>query len=96
MPCLFVDAATLEMKSEKKNAHTGDISSVAFNPVDGKTIVSCSYEMIKVWDAGVLEPLNRLYLAKLTPPSLPGSHAGAEEREGQRPRLSDQFRWLFS
>ena len=89
-------AVTLDLKAEKSGADPYGINSVQFSP-DGTKIVSGGRSgTIKVWDAGVLEPLNRLYLAKLTPPSLPGSHAGAEEREGQRPRLSDQFRWLFS
>ena len=47
-------AASLELKAEKENAHSGEINSVAFSP-DGTTIVSGSDdETIKVWDAGVL------------------------------------------
>jgi WD40 repeat protein len=42
-------AASLELKSEKQNAHSRPICSVAFSP-DGKTIVSGSYDQtIKVW-----------------------------------------------
>ena len=45
-------AASLELKTEKQNAHSDWIQSVAFSP-DGKTIVSGSDdETIRVWDAG--------------------------------------------
>ena len=45
-------AASLELKGEKRSAHSGDVNSVAFSP-DGKTIVSGSWDQtIKVWDAG--------------------------------------------
>ena len=45
-------AGTLELKSEKSNAHSSVVASVAFSP-DGKTIVSGSWDKtIKVcWDA---------------------------------------------
>ena len=44
--------ATLELKSEKANAHSSAILSVAFSP-DGKKIVSgCCDGTLKVWDAG--------------------------------------------
>eukprot|EP00966_Prymnesium_polylepis_P031739 738689-Prymnesium_polylepis.1 len=47
---------TLELKATKENAHSDGVTSVAFNPVDGKTIVSSSYDQtIKVWDSGTLE-----------------------------------------
>ena len=46
--------ASLELKAEKKSAHSSPVASVAFSP-DGATIVSGSYdETIKVWDAGTL------------------------------------------
>ena len=49
---LPVDAASLTLKSEKTNAHSDRITSVAFSP-DGKTIVSGSWDTtLKVWDAG--------------------------------------------
>ena len=45
-------AASLELKAEKKSAHSREVFSVAFSP-DGKTIVSGSRDQtIKVWDAG--------------------------------------------
>ena len=57
-------AGTLELKSERKNAHSHWVTSVAFSP-DGKTIVSGSYDKtIKVWDAGALAAQNRLSLVK--------------------------------
>jgi WD40 repeat protein len=50
--------------SEKTNAHSGRIFSVAFSP-DGTKIVSGSEdETIKVWDSGAPEPSNRPSLAK--------------------------------
>ena len=43
-------AASLELKAEKQDAHSGTIMSVAFSP-DGKSIVSGSDdETLKVWD----------------------------------------------
>ena len=45
-------AASLELKAEKKSAHSSLVFSVAFSP-DGKTIVSGSADQtLKVWDAG--------------------------------------------
>ena len=50
--------------SEKTNAHSGDIISVAFSP-DGTKIVSGSDDQtIKVWDFGALEPSKRPSFAK--------------------------------
>ena len=61
MACL---ADTLELLSEKTNAHSDWIMSVAFSP-DGTKIVSGSYDKtIKVWDFGAQEPSNRPSLAK--------------------------------
>ena len=46
----------MELLSEKTNAHSGDINSVAFSP-DGTKIVSGSDDQtIKVWDFGAPEP----------------------------------------
>ena len=61
MACL---ADKLEMLSEKTNAHSDWIRSVAFSP-DGTKIVSGSDDKtIKVWDFGAQEPSNRPSLAK--------------------------------
>jgi WD40 repeat protein len=52
------------MLSEKRNAHSDIIRSVAFSP-DGTKIVSGSDDQtIKVWDSGAPEPSNRPTLAK--------------------------------
>ncbi len=49
-------ADKLELLSEKTNAHSGLIWSVAFSP-DGTRIVSGSDDKtIKVWDSGALLP----------------------------------------
>ena len=54
----------MELLSEKTNAHSDWIRSVAFSP-DGTKIVSGSDDKtIKVWDLGAPEPSNRLSLAK--------------------------------
>ncbi len=56
MACL---ADKLELLSEKTNAHSNTISSVAFSP-DGTKIVSGSYDKtIKVWDSGAPRAQNR-------------------------------------
>ncbi len=61
MACL---ADKLEMLSEKTNAHSHYVMSVAFSP-DGTKIVSGSADKtIKVWDSGVPEPSNRPSFAK--------------------------------
>ena len=55
MACL---AATLGLLSEKTDAHSNLIMSVAFSP-DGTKIVSGSAdETIKVWDSGALKTSN--------------------------------------
>jgi WD40 repeat protein len=57
-------AGKLEMLSEKTNAHSDNIMSVAFSP-DGTKIVSGSNDKtIKVWDSGSPRAQNRPSLAK--------------------------------
>ena len=57
-------ADKLVQLSEKTNAHSDFIMSVAFSP-DGTKIVSGSdNRTIKVWDSGAPEPSNRPSLAK--------------------------------
>ena len=54
----------MELLSEKTNAHSREIKSVAFY-TDGTKIVSGSDDKtIKVWDFGAREPSNRPSLAK--------------------------------
>ena len=54
----------MELLSEKTNAHSDYVWSVAFSP-DGTKIVSGSDDQtIKVWDLGAPEPSNRPSLAK--------------------------------
>ena len=54
----------MELLSEKTNAHSDWIMSVAFSP-DGTKIVSGSRDWtIKVWESGALEPSKRPALAK--------------------------------
>ena len=49
-------AASLELKAEKKSAHSDWVKYVAFSP-DGETIVSGSDDKtLKVWDAGASMP----------------------------------------
>ena len=54
----------MELLSEKTNAHSHVVTSVAFSP-DGTKIVSGSADKtIKVWDSGAQEPPNCPSLAK--------------------------------
>jgi len=82
MACL---ADKLGLLSEKMNAHSRGINSVAFSP-DGTKIVSGSWDQtIKVWDSGAPSPQNRPSLwPNLTPVGLSGRRTGAVEREGER------------
>ena len=72
----------MELLSEKVNAHSDHIRSVAFSP-DGTKIVSGSDDKtIKVWDFGAQEPCQIASpWPKLTLAGLSGRHDGAFERE---------------
>ena len=55
-PVLACPAGALELLSEKTNAHSLTITSVAFSP-DGTKIVSGSGDKtIKIWDSGAPQP----------------------------------------
>ena len=64
----------MELLSEKTNAHSDSVRSVAFSP-DGTKIVSGSFDKtIKVWDVGApRSPLIAPPWPKLTPAGLSGS-----------------------
>ena len=49
--------------SEKTNAHSRIINSVAFSPDGTKIVSACNGGTIKVWDLGAQEPSNRPSLA---------------------------------
>jgi WD40 repeat protein len=83
------------MLSEKTNAHSDTIMSVAFSP-DGTKIVWGSFDgTIKVWDSGALRPQVAPSWPKLTPVSLSGSQAGDAEREDQRAQRPDHVGGVF-
>jgi len=95
-PVLDCPAGTLELLSEKTNAHSNLIMSVAFSP-DGTKIVSGSADKtIKVWDSGAPSPQNcASFWPKLTPAGLSGRCAGAAEREDGRPQQLDHVGGVF-
>ena len=72
----------MELLSEKTDAHSGSVYSVAFSP-DGTKIVSGSDDQtIKVWDFGAQEPCQIASpWPKLMPAGLSDRHDGAFERE---------------
>jgi len=84
------------MLSEKTDAHSRGINSVAFSP-DGTKIVSGSADgTIKVWDAGALLPSNQFALDKTDAcAGLSGRHDGAVEREDKRPQRQDLLCRVF-
>ena len=46
----------MELLSEKTNAHSRNVRSVAFSPDGTKIVSGSSDETIKVWDFGAPEP----------------------------------------
>ena len=77
----------LELVSEKTNAHSNTIMSVAFSP-DGTKILSGSFDKtIKVWESGApREPKIAPPRPKLMHVGLSGRQAGDAEREDERPQ----------
>ena len=79
MSLLFPTMAdTLELKTEKQNAHSDIILSVGFSP-DGKTIASGGRDKtLKVWAAGArfLSPFHIRMTDELNLPNH-GRHTGA-------------------
>ena len=53
----------MELLSEKTNAHSDYVWSVAFSPDGTKIVSGSSDQTIKVWDLGAPEPSNRPSLA---------------------------------
>ena len=89
----------LELLSEKTDAHSSGVTSIAFSP-DGTKIVSGSDDKtIKVWDSGAPEPRIAPPWPRLTPVGLPGRHTGAAmgaaEREDECPQLGDLVGGVF-
>jgi hypothetical protein len=81
--------------SEKTDAHSNWVLSVAFSP-DGTKIVSGSEDKtIKVWDSGALSPQITSPWSKLTLAGLSGRHDGAVEREDERPQCRDLLCRIF-
>ena len=54
----------MELLSEKKDAHSRIINSVAFSPDGTKIVSACTGGTIKVWDLGALLPLKSLLLGQ--------------------------------
>jgi WD40 repeat protein len=90
-------AGKLELLSEKTNAHSGEVYSVAFSPDGTKVVSGIENETIKIWDSGALLPSNHFSLIKkLTLAGLSGRHDGAVEREDERPQRHDLLCRVFS
>ena len=84
------------MLSEKTNAHSDWVISVAFSP-DGTKIVSGSRDKtIKVWDSGALQPSNRPSLTQTEACwGLSGRQTGAAEQEDERPQPTNHVGGVF-
>ena len=96
LPASFAD--TLELKTEKQNAHSDYILSVGFNH-DGSQIVSGSSDKtIKVWDAGYhrrqLNPRTPTRLSR--PLCVLGSLSRAQGGEAERPQRLHPLRRFLS
>jgi WD40 repeat protein len=55
----------LELLSEKTDAHSSGVTSIAFSPDGTKIVSGSSNKTIKVWDSGALLPSNRPSLATI-------------------------------
>ena len=74
--------ATLELKTEKANAHSSRITSAAYSP-DGSQILTVSWDKsLKVWDSGVFSLSPRRTQQNLTTlPSLAATLELKTERQ---------------
>jgi hypothetical protein len=87
--------ASLELKAEKKSAHSDRVNSVAFS-TDGATIVSGSVDKtIKVWDAGTLARHIPHPAHKAKCPHACYSFPGAQGREAESAQPHCGLRGLF-
>ena len=89
-------AATLELKTEKANAHNGYVLSVDFDKDGGKIVSGGEDGTIKVWDSGArfsdipkFEPL-------LTVSASQRSHSESADREDERPQRLDPVGSVFT
>jgi WD40 repeat protein len=57
-------AGNLELLSEKINAHSRGINSVAFSPDGTKIVTACDGGTIKVWDSGAPLPSKSPFLGQ--------------------------------
>ena len=55
----------MELLSEKKDAHSMFIYSVAFSPDGLKIVSACFGGTIKVWDSGALQALKSRLLGRI-------------------------------
>ena len=88
-------AASLELKSEKTNAHSRYVMSVANSP-DGKTIVSGSVDQtIKVWDCAAAHSnlfLSAYFLMCRAPPA-PQLHLWSSRARRRTPTAATSPLW---
>jgi WD40 repeat protein len=56
-------SSALTLNTEKSNAHSSEIPSVAFSPDGTKIVSGSSDKTIKVWDSGAFWASNRLSFA---------------------------------